>query len=417
MKRALRQTNEKSGLIAATAMLPLFLGACTGQLPGSFRYIQQTESFSTTQEVNTKIDLLFVVDNSASMDVSQEKLRKGFGGFARKYMQPTWDIRAAVITTDTYMANPIFQPYVSTVIPKSAGYKSPYVVSRLSSFRNPAANPSLVNSNTGAFDAGIRYGDLVPAWGPNWAKLLPGLHDGLVTAFCFEIMPYFYKGDTLCATRDQVNAKTGIESCLRPNVAAGESSIRECVNTIQNDTVRSGKAMIETLPHASLGENAKIAGTAEYEAWTATLIDQFMINATTGSAGQGSERGLGSMTQFLTDNETSSETAFFRPTSLRAVIFVSDEEDQTLALPTIEASPTGLAPTADYACDQASLIALNGSKVITRTGGYCCSEASKACTYGLIGTTCAPKTVDDLTYTLSVCANPEKLRPVTEIKS
>ena len=55
---------------------------CTGQIPNSFRFNQAIQTFSSTSNVNTKIDLLWVVDNSASMDVSQQKLRNGISGFA-----------------------------------------------------------------------------------------------------------------------------------------------------------------------------------------------------------------------------------------------------------------------------------------------------------------------------------------------
>src|SRR5690606_30991539 len=132
------------------------------------------------QEVNTKIDLLLVVDNSASMDASQEKLRKGFESFAKKYMQPTWDIRVAVITTDTYMAHPSFSNHLGTTIPGSEGWISPYVSGILTRFKNPEGK-DLVNLSTGAFDNGLTYGDLIPVWGSNFAKLLPGLHDGPIT--------------------------------------------------------------------------------------------------------------------------------------------------------------------------------------------------------------------------------------------
>ncbi|MEO5969946.1 MAG: hypothetical protein ABIQ95_08460, partial [Bdellovibrionia bacterium] len=87
---------NKSRFLKIAAISTLFLTACTGQLNGSFRFLQQTQNFNSRQDVNTKIDLLWVIDNSSSMDVSQQKIRNGFNAFAAKYLLPTWDIRTAV---------------------------------------------------------------------------------------------------------------------------------------------------------------------------------------------------------------------------------------------------------------------------------------------------------------------------------
>src|SRR4051812_34388538 len=93
------------------AFFSTLLSSCTTQLPGSFRFLQQTQTFEL--DVNTKIDLLWVIDNSSSMDVSQQKIRNGFKSFAARYLLPTWDIRTAVISTDLYLAHPAFSPYLS----------------------------------------------------------------------------------------------------------------------------------------------------------------------------------------------------------------------------------------------------------------------------------------------------------------
>lgn len=387
---------------AAGVSFAVSASACTGQIPNSFRLAQQEQDFSSQQEINTKIDLLWVIDNSASMDVSQQKLRQGFAGFARKYMKPTWDIRVGVITTDTYMAHPSFSGYLGRTIPQTAGWQSPYISGRLATWVNPSWNPSLVNMGTGKFEGGVKFGDLVPVWGPNYSRLLPGLHDGPITALCSELMPYFYTGVTLCTIRDNQNAYNGPSKCLNPG--SGESSVSQCVNTIQNDSIHSGKAIISTMPPA---------GVAGDDAWTNQLIQDFMINVTTGSAGQGSERGLGSLQQLLADNE-STNTSFFRAGSLRGIIFVSDEEDQTIEIPS--SVDANFKPQTFYKCDQTSLIALNGATPVTGTNGYCCSDPSKNCSYGSEGTSCDSKTIDGYTYTISVCPKPEKLVPVQTVK-
>lgn len=386
------------------SLLSSCLTACTGQLPNSFRYLQQEQSFTSQQEVNTKIDLLWVVDNSASMDVAQSKLRVGFEGFARKYMQPTWDIRVAVITTDTYMAHSAFSGYLAQTISGSIGWKSTHIYNRLSTFENPSWNPTLVNLTTGFFDSGIKYGELVPLWGADYARLLPGIHDGPITAFCLEAMPYFMKSVTQCAIRDDQTLYQGTEKCLTPDEASGESSLSQCVNTVENDTVRSGRAIIETMPPDD---------TEASETWTAELVNNFIVNVSTGSSGQGSERGLASVLQLLRDNE-GTETAFFRQDTLRGILFVTDEEDQSLQIS--EDSGDDFTPRTDYKCDQASLLSWNSASKITGTNGYCCSDPAQSCMYGSAGTSCPAKTVDDTTYTISVCPDESKLIAVSDVK-
>lgn len=395
----MRNFQEFPSLAAALGLT--VLAGCTGQIPGSFRLAQQEQVFSSEEEVNTKIDLLWVVDNSASMDVTQNKLRAGFATFANKYMKPTWDIRVAVITTDVYMADAAFNAYRTTVIPGSVGYTSPYIAGRLGTWVNPAWNPTLVHTGTGAFTSGVRYGELIPSWGANFARLLPGMHDGPITGLCSDIMPYFLDGPTQCRIRDDQTRATGVAKCLNPG--GGETSITECVNTVQNDTVHSGKAIISTLPPA---------GTPGDAIWIAGLVRDFTLNVTTGSAGQGSERGLGSLIKLIQVNEITA-TAFFRPGSLRGVIFVSDEEDQTLTIP--GAPPAGFNPQTDYACDQASIAALNpGQPALVAPGGYCCAGGS--CRYGAAGTSCPLKTVDGYSYRVSLCPPTAQLVPVSTIK-
>ena len=177
------------------------------------------------------------------------------------------------------------------------------------------------------------------------------------------------------------------------------------MNTVENDTIHSGNAIISTMPPA---------GTAANDAWTQQLVNDFMINVGTGSAGSGSERGIGSVIQLLNDNEGTS-TSLFRPGSTRAIIFVSDEDDQTMTLPSTP--PTGFQPFYDYQCDQASLLAANpgDTSEVSGDGGYCCSDGS--CTFGVFGTSCAPKTVDGYTYTIGICPIASDLIPISTLKS
>src|SRR5262249_28652607 len=131
-------------------LLGIFSG-CTKQTPNSFSFLPVTNNFTAVNSLDTQIDMLWVIDNSASMDNEQNTLRQGLAQFAATYLQPTWDIRVGVITTDAYVANAAFSPWVNTVISGSPGWSSPYINSRLSTWKNPSWNSSLVNTKTGVF--------------------------------------------------------------------------------------------------------------------------------------------------------------------------------------------------------------------------------------------------------------------------
>lgn len=429
--------------IRISIALLLGLCACTGQLPGTFRYKQVLQAFSTKQEVNTKIDLLWVVDNSSSMDVSQTKLRKGFAQFANAYLKPYWDIRIAVIPTDLYIANPAFDNYVTgnLVLDKNVAeqvqpaHLKNLIETRIANFgiANPAADPilsklapyvSVLNDGTaGKFrqDGGgnpyITLGALVPPWlqRANYAKLIAGIHDGPIGGFCSSavLLPYFFNTSiTHCQVRDAGisvvgSADTGTSKCLDPL----QNGAEQCVNTFANDTVHSGLPIISTKTPV---------GTAE-AVWSQTVINAFMVNATTGSAGHGSERAFSSVLEFIRVNEADADPNlhFFRKDSLHGIVFVADEDDQSTELPV---APMQIAnPFADYKCDQAQLVAFNPASAADITNSYCCStlnpDGSAKCRYGKRGTSCDIKNIEGTSWTVSVCPDTSLLLPVSTFNS
>jgi hypothetical protein len=409
MKTQHGTTKLSAPKLAAYAICSVLLFTrCTQQIPGEFLLQQQNETFSgqTKVQINTKIDLLWVVDNSSSMDVEQEKLRNGFAAFAQKYMQPGWDIHLAVIPTDVYLAGPAYATYLNTTLANSTGFASSYIDSNFSSptgghpFVNPPGNPTLATWNAGSskwiFTNGLKLKDFVPAWANNYGTLQSGNHDGPIAALCSEYFPYFLWGQTLCPTRDASTTLIGSTDCLSPQGA--QTSNTQCVNTLENNTIHTGQSIISTL-----GAN------------TQTLINNFTVNITTGTAGHGSERGMESVLELLTDNEKSSSTTkFFRQGSTRGIIFVSDEEDQTMTEPTTV--PGGYNPWTHYSCDQAGLASANPSLNISGAGGVCCTGGS--CQYGAEGTTCQSKTVDSTTYTIGVCPSTSApIMPVSTVKT
>jgi hypothetical protein len=356
MKKSLYKKLDRTqlGTAVLTAGVLGYVVACSGAKPTdhSFYIKPTTQTFGTTQTttttkqvdqtntrvVNRPVDLLWVVDNSASMEVSQDKLRKAFSGFSQKYMTASLDIRTAVITTDLYMANTAFSDYWNSTIPGTATTQN----------------------------------QIHPKWNADYAKLLPGIHDGPIPALCDKnIMGDFYLGPSKCEIRDAATANKGPADCLTP--AAGETQITQCVNTVNNDSIHSGQPILSTIPPT---------GTSAAD-WQKQITQNFLINMSVGTSGSGEEKGLGSFTQFLADNEAPASTShFFRPGSLRVIIFLSDEDDQSQAIPNSSPNTPMLKENSDY--------------------DY---------------TSCPTKTVDGYSYALTYCVEPSSLIPVSQIKS
>lgn len=415
----------QSRLIFVALML-LGLSACTGQLLDSFRYQQAQETFQTQAEINTKVDILWVVDNSASMDVVQKNLRDKLAGFANTYLSPAWDIQIGVITTDAYLSHDAFQSYLNTTISGSAGYKSKHIEeliqdrqSRGFNLANDSKQQALnalgvnLGADEGRFQSGFTYADMVPAWGlgADYARLLPGVRDGPISALCFEVQPIFLVGNNSstsvlspnCSVKDASDV-TGTSSCLAPS--GSENSVEECVNTTLNDTVRSGSAIIKTRLPSSVADRA---------AWTEELINKFTVNISVGTTGGGSERGLSSVLRFLEVNE-SSDSRFFRKGSVRGVIFLADEDDQSMSIP--EGVSGVYSPFEHYSCDLDALEAANADKFadarnhIANVSRYCCAGSS--CRYRDTG--CSAKTVDGQDFTTGICPDESRLLDVSSFR-
>jgi len=135
-----------------------------------------------------------------------------------------------------------------------------------------------------------------------------------------------------------------------------------------------------------------------------------MVNAAVGTTGHGSERGLASLGRFLRDNEVP-PTALFRGDSHRVIVFVADEDDQSLRIPA--SPPPGFDPFTGYRCDRESLARLNGTRAIAT---ICCQDPAKPCRLGATGTSCPAKQIGGEETRISVCPDPERLVPVAEIR-
>jgi hypothetical protein len=364
----MRLPSRKSApiLLALTCLTALTSGSgCTGQLAGTFRLQQTKESFNASQLVNTKLDMLWVIDNSGSMESVQTKVRTGLQQFAQQYMKPTWDIRVAAITTDAYLADSTFwagpsgqTSYLTTVRSGTANYQMDYLngsshnysgvvvparskhyydttswITALAfplfnSFEPTMYSPPTITANVSGVEkflsTGLRIVDTKPQLGPNWAKLLVGNHDGPQLSMCWdgdESSPQFISGPTRCYRRDDpahAQYHTGVSHCANPT--GSESGASQCVNTFANNTVHTGHSIISTIPPT---------GTAPDQTWINQLISDFQVNLTPSTVGNGGERAFQSVLQFLNDNEPDPALRFFRPGSLRVIVFVADEDDQS----------------------------------------------------------------------------------------
>jgi hypothetical protein len=435
-------------------LIMVLVSSCTKQLPSSFRFNQQQEAFSTNIEINTQIDLLWVVDNSSSMDILQKTLRDKIAPFAEAYMSPNWDIRIGVITTDAYLGNARFHGYIDSKILQARGFQyvdgsgvtqtypgyqslhlRDWIIAKVNAGNTIVNDPQLATLSTmgvvisndintaGRFDSGLKYGQLIPSWNEkaDYARLKAGVRDGPIAAMCIERLPYFIMPNGVdkiganCAVREK-GANTGIASCLNP--AGGESDVEQCVNTVLNNTVRSNSPMVGTL---------KMDDSIADAVWKAQLIENFMVNISAGAAGSGSERGLGSLLEFLNRNE-GSDTQFFRAEALKGIIFLSDEDDQTMELP----GAGNLSPFQNYKCDLPTLVDANwekfgGSAVeatarantetyLTTTTKTCCEGGSCSYTY-FPANRCPEKMVDGKGYRVGICPVDSSLKTIASIKA
>jgi hypothetical protein len=89
----------------------VLLQAC-GSDSSSFSILPDSQDFQqSTSFTSTKIDILWVIDNSGSMDSSQQNLVENFDSFIKNFSQKSYDFHMAVTTTDAFMADPLWTGY------------------------------------------------------------------------------------------------------------------------------------------------------------------------------------------------------------------------------------------------------------------------------------------------------------------
>lgn len=81
----------------------IFLTNCSKETPPSFTLLADSNSFKqSASEINTKIDILWVMDNSGSMRTSQENVANNFNSFIAEFKNKGIDFQMAVTISDSY---------------------------------------------------------------------------------------------------------------------------------------------------------------------------------------------------------------------------------------------------------------------------------------------------------------------------
>ena len=96
-------------LLLAGAMTWSFMTGCSHGT-SSYSTLPTGQTFSqSTYQVNNKIDILWVVDNSSSMTPLQQNLVANFNTFINNFQSKGYDFHIAVTSTDAYLSGAAFR--------------------------------------------------------------------------------------------------------------------------------------------------------------------------------------------------------------------------------------------------------------------------------------------------------------------
>ncbi len=94
-------------------LIIIFLLLGCSKIP-SISVLPLVDSFEQQENrIAAKMDILWVIDNSGSMEDEQEALRENFNSFITNFIKKGYDYRIAVITTDAYLTGEGFVDGVS----------------------------------------------------------------------------------------------------------------------------------------------------------------------------------------------------------------------------------------------------------------------------------------------------------------
>jgi hypothetical protein len=91
----------------------LLVAGCANDVP-SFSLLSETNVFNQGTVLNNKMDILWVIDNSGSMQPTQTNLANNFNSFISGFVSKGFDYRIAVTTTDSWTA-PFSNPNLARI--------------------------------------------------------------------------------------------------------------------------------------------------------------------------------------------------------------------------------------------------------------------------------------------------------------
>lgn len=133
-----------------------------GKKDANFSILSAGQQFQqNAAQVNPKIDILWVVDNSGSMDPLQQNLIVNFSNFINNFQGKGFDYKMAVTTTDSYLSGASFNNVPSLArVRDGAGsshtgqfFITPYIPSIVSTFMTNATQGSSGSGDERAFQS------------------------------------------------------------------------------------------------------------------------------------------------------------------------------------------------------------------------------------------------------------------------
>jgi len=100
----MKTTNQRILIV-----LTMLLATACGNSGTSYSILASADTFKqASSSFNNQVDLLWVVDNSSSMDPLQNNMTANFNSFINQFVTKGYDFHLAVTTTDAYMADAAF---------------------------------------------------------------------------------------------------------------------------------------------------------------------------------------------------------------------------------------------------------------------------------------------------------------------
>lgn len=138
---------------SVVGLIALLLNVACGHNNTSYSYLPVTQNFKQAT-LNSQIDVLWVVDNSGSMQPLQQNMTNNFNSFIQDFVSKGYDFHLAVTSTEAYLAgsqfhnDPNYAIYSNGVSPNLTG-----VFDILSTTTN-LINTFITNASLGANGSG-----------------------------------------------------------------------------------------------------------------------------------------------------------------------------------------------------------------------------------------------------------------------